>query len=153
MQSIEGVNGQNKSQSDDPCVLPSRSRSGRRRLVCSRDPIAIAATGRMCSYSMGCLCLVSMLLGRYRSGRRRRSAVSYWTQPQVWSHQQPPPMTYTSAARFEEAKQMQMLSLVSLQSFCHFFVMAHDICRRFTHQHLATRLTTAQRCKCSKSCA
>ena len=41
----------------------------------------------------------------------------------------------------------------SLQSFCHFFVMAHDICRRFTHQHLATRLTTAQRCKCSKSCA
>jgi len=112
MQSIEGVNGQNKSQSDDPCVLPSRSRSGRRRLVCSRDPIAIAATGRMCSYSMGCLCLVSMLLGRYRSGRRRRSAVSCWTPPQLWSHQLPPPMTYTSAARFEEAKQMQMLSLV-----------------------------------------
>ena len=89
---------------------------GCRRLVCSRDPIAIAPTGRMCSYSMGCLCLVSMLLGRYRSGRRRRSAVSYWTQPQVWSHQQPPPMTYTSAARLEEAKQMQMLSLVRVSN-------------------------------------
>jgi len=116
MQSIEGVNGQNKSQSDDPCVLPSRSRSG--------SSETRVFTGSHCDRGHrenvfvlhGCLCLVSMLLGRYRSGRRRRSAVSCWTPPQVWSHQQPPPMTYTSAARFEEAKQMQMLSLVRVSN-------------------------------------